>query len=1050
MRQRIPRLGGIIALVVSAGLVVVGAAPARTAGAEVSGQGVPHTGVTLITGDRVVVAGDRVVSYEPGPGREGVSVDSYQDGGHLHVVPQDAAALVAQGKVDHRLFDVTSLVEFGYDDARRSTVPVIVRPAAGARAEVGALAVGARLDAVGAVAGAVDKTGGAWESLRGGAVEKVWLDGKRELSLDRSTRQIGAPVAWQAGLTGRGVTVAVLDTGIDEKHPDLAGSQIAERNFTDDPDPTDTAGHGTHVASIIAGRGERYRGVAPDARLLDGKVCVGAFGGCSDSAILAGMQWAADEGAQVVNLSLGDTDTPETDPLEEAVDRLSREKGMLFVAAAGNDGPAEGSISSPGSAQRALSVGAVDRSDVVAPFSGRGPTATGGVKPDVTAPGVDIMAAKAGTTGHRAMTGTSMATPHVVGVAALLKQQHPDWSGERIKATITASAVATPAVPVTDQGFGRVDVPRALAQRVVAEPANLDLGLQRWPHEDDEKIVRDVVYRNSGTEPVVLDLALAVTGPAGEAPADLITVSPSRLTVPAGGEAGATVVADTTVPAADGRYAGALVASGGADLRTLVTVTREAEHHDYTITNLDFAGNPVPYVRTTLVDVATGRTRLVNGGTGSTTVRLPRGEYRVYASLTGPNRERVLIAQPKLSLTQDTRAVFDMREAKPVTLVTPDPAARQHAGYAAFTGIDGGKPVAFTTWFSSGTLFTGRVGPDAPDLTTSFGAQFTGAPRGTTPVTYRLHWSEPGRVPVGYERTATPSELAEMTTVVRSGGADKQYRLTVTPSGMQGGLSSPTPAGPSVDLVTAGDGVGWRWAFEQWSADQRTEVVLVPPAREVEPGHAYDQTLNAAVFGPSTSDRALVRRGDDIGVRVPTHADANGGEGSRPFASSRIALFRDGVKIGEETKLAADFRVPESEAGYRVEVESTHAESDLSTRTSGVWTFRSARAVDRPLPMSVVRFLPKLNGDNASCGGERSVPVRVDQRPGTPSVTSTEVEVSFDDGTTWRDAPIVDGAALVRHPEGAAFASLRARTVDAAGNTGEVTVVHAYRITGTC
>ncbi|WP_170155977.1 S8 family serine peptidase [Umezawaea tangerina] len=1043
-------------LAVSVGLVVAGAAPtpwARTADAGAAQPGAARHDITLITGDRVVVAGDQVVSYEPGAGREEVAVDTYRDGGRLYVLPQDAAAPVAAGRLDRRLFDVTSLVEFGYDDARRPTVPVIVRTAAGARAEVGALSVGTRLDAVGAVAGTVDKNGGAWEALRDGAVGKVWLDGKRDLALDRSTRQIGAPAAWQAGLTGRGVTVAVLDTGVDEEHPDLVGSQVAERNFTDDPDNTDTAGHGTHVASIIAGRDERYRGVAPEARLLDGKVCVGALGGCSDSAILAGMQWAADQGAQVVNLSLGDTDTPDTDPLEEAVDRLSREKGMLFVAAAGNDGPGAGSISSPGSARSALSVGAVDRSDVVAAFSGRGPTATGGVKPDVTAPGVDITAAKAGTADHRSMTGTSMATPHVVGVAALLKQQHPDWSGERIKSTITASAVASPAVPVTDQGFGRVDVPRALAQRVVSEPSNLDLGLQRWPHGDDPTITREVTYRNSGTEPLVLDLAVDVTGPAGAAPAGMITVSPTRLTVPAGGEATTTVTADTTVPAADGRYAGALVASGGAGPRTLVTVTRETEHYDYTIAHLDLAGNPVPYSRTTVVDVATGRSRLVDGGTEpSTTVRLPRGDYRVYTSMTGPDRERVVIAQPKLSLTADTRSVFDARETRPVVLATPDPAARQRAGYVTFTGSGDGQ-APFTTWFQSGRLHTGRVGPDAPDLTTSFGAQFTGTPRGSTPVTYRLHWSETGRLPVGYERTATPSELAETTTVVRPGGPDKQYRLAVVPEGITAGWSSTTPAGPSVDLVTAGGGLRWRWAFEQWSADLRTEVVLAPPARAVEPGGAYDQTLNAAVFGPSTADRALVRRGDDIGVRVPMHADTNGGEGSRPSAASRITLYRDGVRIGEEAKQAADFPVPAAEGGYRVEVEQTHTASNLSTRTSGTWTFRSAHDREGPLPMSVPRFRPELDGDNAACGATVPVPLTVERQPGTPAVTGVEVEASFDDGTTWTAVPVDGGTALVRHPTGARFASLRARTTDAAGDTAEVTVVHAYRIaesTGGC
>ena len=304
-----------------------------------------------------------------------------------------------------------------------------------------------------------------WAAHRGG---RVWLDGMRRPSLDVSVPQIGAPAAWQAGYTGAGVPVAVLDTGIDATHPDLRRRVAATKNFTADPDIRDTDGHGTHVASTIAGTGKasrgRYTGVAPGANLLVGKVCAGS--GCPESAILAGMEWAAAAGAKVVNLSLGGPDTAGDDPLELAVERLSAEYGTLFVVAAGNDGGygAE-TVSSPASATAALAVGAVDDQDALASFSGRGPRVhDAALKPEIVAPGVDILAARSrysqrGKRGDRyvSLSGTSMATPHVAGAAALLAQQHPDWTGTQLKATLVGSAKPLEGAEVYEQGAGRVD-----------------------------------------------------------------------------------------------------------------------------------------------------------------------------------------------------------------------------------------------------------------------------------------------------------------------------------------------------------------------------------------------------------------------------------------------------------------------------------------------------------------------------------------------------------------------------------------------------------------
>jgi subtilisin family serine protease len=220
-----------------------------------------------------------------------------------------------------------------------------------------------------------------WSSLTRGTpsertlaagVTHVWLDGKRRVSLEHSVPHIGAPAAWQAGFDGTGVTVGVLDTGIDASHPDFAGHLSEVRDFTGGNDPADNVGHGTHVASTIVGSGAasggRFRGVAPGAKLLVGKVC--ATYDCQDSDIITAMQWAAPK-ARVVNLSVGGTDTPGLDPLETAVQDLSARYGTLFVVAAGNEGKPK-SVSSPATADDALAVAAVDADDQRAYFSSRG------------------------------------------------------------------------------------------------------------------------------------------------------------------------------------------------------------------------------------------------------------------------------------------------------------------------------------------------------------------------------------------------------------------------------------------------------------------------------------------------------------------------------------------------------------------------------------------------------------------------------------------------------------------------------------------------------
>ena len=428
------------------------------------------------------------------------------------------------------------------------------------------------------------------------------------------------------------------------------------------PDPRlfkDYFGHGTHVASIVAGSGAasggRYRGVAPDARLLDAKVC-DQNGFCAEDAILAGMEWAAaTQRSSVANLSLGGEDTPGIDPLEQAVNTLPAQYGTLFVIAAGNSGPGEGTINSPGSADAALTVGAVDRQDVMADFSSRGPRiGDSTLKPDLTAPGVGIVAARAAGTElgdivdqqYVIASGTSMATPHVSGAAAILLQQHQDWGNEQVKAVLMASARTVDGVSVLDQGAGRANIARATTQSVIAGPPSLSFGIARWPHEDDPLLSKTVTYRNTGSADASLDLTLHVTGPdTTPAPASLFAVNPSRVVVPAGGTAQVTVTGDTRstqVPV--GRYSGRLVASStgtGVTVTTPLGVDKESEHYDVQITHAGRDGAAPGWYVTFLdrigdcgADVFCGGVTF--GSAEQTTLRLSAGHTRWPSSASPP------------------------------------------------------------------------------------------------------------------------------------------------------------------------------------------------------------------------------------------------------------------------------------------------------------------------------------------------------------------------------------------------------------------------------
>ncbi|NUW35986.1 S8 family serine peptidase [Nonomuraea sp. SMC257] len=1031
--------------------------------------------VTLVTGDKVTVTGPASATVEPGEGREKVTFLTDVARGRLRVLPSDAAPLVRAGRLDPRLFDVTGLLELGYDDSRQE-LPLLVTGAptgaptgaSGPAPAVRAMSGFRPLDAVRGFAVRQRRADAArtWQPLAGGT-GKVWLDGRRQITLDVSVKQVGAPQAWERGHTGAGVKVAVLDTGIDVTHPDLAGRVAARADFTEAQNGRDLIGHGTHVASTIAGSGAasdgRYRGVAPGATLLDGKVCEATW--CADSAVLAGMQWAVEQGARVVNLSLGSPDTPGADPLEEAVRTLSERYGTLFVTAAGNYG-ADRTLISPGTADAALQVGAVSKSGEQAEFASRGPRAgDDGLKPDITAPGVDITAARGkdspGDGSYVAMSGTSMATPHVTGVAALLAGEHPDWKGDTLKAALTGAARPLPGIGVFAQGAGLVDADRGTRQAVTAEPSALSFGRQPWPHGDDQPAGRTIVYRNHQRQPVTLRLEVR-----GDR---TFSVAPATLTVPAGGQAEAVVTADTRAGGPDGLVGAHVVATGDDDLvvSTAVGVDKEVESYDLTLRFTGRDGGPAGDAYTTLYRLDADQAPVdVEQPEGPVTLRLPKGRWLVRTTIRD-ERSRTLLVHPGLGLDRSRTLDADARLGRPISLTPPRADAVPLQSEIVYQYQAAGGTPRFSGWLGGSYegAYTAQLGParSYPGVRTKVAGVWAAARTGS-PYAYHLTWFHSGGMVNGFERRVAQRDLAAIRTDyarhlpdARANAASGAWPRDGVAFSFLSFTTFGTPF-KQVEYVNTDDGVRWRRHLFEYGSDGRLNR-FDAPFTVYRAGKAYTELWNRGVFSPAlpwAGEKDLdgvSRTGDVISTDLLMYGDGRGALGSSTRATQRTALYRDGVLVGEQPEFRTSFTVPEGEAAYRLVVESERgAPATLSTRVSGVWTFRSGHvAGDTPvrLPVSVLRFGPALDAWNSAPSGRRfTVPVTVRPLEGSAArpVRRLSVEVSYDDGATWARAEVRGSAAVLRHPAGEGYVSLRARAVDEAGAAVEQTVIRAYRI----
>ncbi|MEW1893124.1 S8 family serine peptidase [Streptomyces sp. NPDC085659] len=692
------------------------AAPASPTAATTPAAGPVHRyDITLVTGDVVHYADgaghqDTVTVDRPEGATGGVHVQ--QAGDDIYVLPDEAQSLLAAGKLDRRLFNVSALAKMGYDDKRTGGIPLIATyPAAKARSLPVAPQGSRTVRQLESIHGAALKAGkdtarAFWNDIARTAtarsldngIAKLWLDGRAEAALKDSVPQINAPQAWAEGYDGKGIKVAVLDTGIDEDHPDVKDRILETKSFVPGEEVDDKNGHGTHVASTIAGSGAASdgvnKGVAPEAGLLVGKVLSNEGSG-ADSGIIEAMEWAKAEGADVVSMSLGSPVADDgTDPMSQAVNTLSADGGPLFVIAAGNAYGA-GTIGSPGSADKALTVAAVDKQDGRADFSSMGPLVRSyGLKPDLSAPGVDINAAASqsvpGIEGmYQSMSGTSMATPHVAGAAAIVKQRHPDWSGQRIKDALMTSSKVLPDYTPYEQGTGRLDVKAAIDAAVEAT-GSVEVAAYDWPHSASDPVAeRTVTYRNTGTADVTLDLAT-------DSDSDAYTLSVKQLTVPAGSTAEAVLTLDPSKVDAGTTFSGQVIAkdaSGAVVAHTGFALTKEQELYDLTLRLRDRSGKPMDG---TVVLGALGDPNLSPiAVSGDTTLRLPPGNYTAWAAAdvkgdTADSKAVAFLAAPEIILNKPVTATLDASKARKISVSTPKESETRQLRYdMARTSPDG-------------------------------------------------------------------------------------------------------------------------------------------------------------------------------------------------------------------------------------------------------------------------------------------------------------------------------------------------------------------------
>ncbi|MGC4768927.1 S8 family peptidase [Micromonospora sp. DT44] len=1086
------------------------AGPGGIAGTDTprtSPDGKTHT-VTLLTGDVVIVrstvSGCPQVTIRP-VDENAVIDQSCGPDGHLHVVPARVASQIGS-VLDPDLFDVTALIADGYDDESTPQLPVIVQPAT-ASARVAALADVQTLSSIGAVAGHVPKKSPATaklatNSLLAGA-KKVWLDrkvratalpaGAKPAGLDRNLTQIDAPDAWKAGYTGKGTRVAVLDTGADFSHPDLAGRVVERADFTaEGGDAVDHNGHGTHVASTIAGTGAasagQRRGVAPDAQLVIGKV-LDDHGSGEDSGIILGMEWAATR-ADVINMSLGGSQADDgSDPLSLAVDALSEQTGTLFVIAAGNNGA---QISSPGSAATALTVGAVDRDDKLADFSSRGPLINNNAaKPELVAPGVDIVAARAAGTNlqdpidryYESLSGTSMATPHVAGAAALLAQRHPDWTGAKIKAALVGASDPLTGFDPYAIGAGRLNAARALGGPTSDQPV-INLGTFAYPQSGTSETK---LSWTGGSTPAttVLDLDVSIVNHDGQSvPRGAASLSTNRVTLKRGATGAATLrINRKALASRPGLYLATVTARTGHTVVATTPVSFYVEQPSYDLT---IHTKPMPGLREgadawiNLMVANLTDPLLFYGGAGGTqgdtfTLRVPAGRYSVLGAsiayyVDSDVQESTLTAAGDLDVHADRSVTLDPAQARPVTATVDGAATKttrtdlttfqtavnglqwwhQISGFgvaAAIRSVAVPKPTIGSRRTWAAVNMDSPVGTAKPYRYNIVHEYTDGVPADPSFRVTRAEQARLARIDERFHQTDSPEMY---TTFVRFGETADGVPVTQT---FEGVMPPNRTSYLSPEIVWADQGVygglGAMEAPRQYRPGSQQSKVW---ARQPLHSDWYDDPAGDGWSCASPPSRTQGNLHLDMVTLTDQHQRADCLQGEVIGVKRTMSLYRNGKLVEQSDRPVADFTVPQAMADYRLTFDvDTSLILPISTKVSTSWTFRSAGPDGTgrvPLPLLAVDYALPMDHDNHPVGGPAELTVRQAHGVKAQKVTSMQVWTSTDDGVTWKSARVTGSGDNYRFdlPKVASGQAVSLR-VKAAGNGGsgiEQTVIRAY------
>jgi subtilisin family serine protease len=1033
--------------------------------------------VTLITGDVVVATifpdGRKSFAVEPADPTEQFA--SFTQGNDTYIIPSSARL----DKLDMNLFDVDYLLREKYYEL--PYLPLLVTSTS--RRAIQSLVTDQSLrtwithtfgilPAFAAKPKASDVKS-AYESLVDRPeTAKIWLDKVNHVTLNESVPLIGAPSVWSMGYDGTGVRIAILDTGIDATHPDVSGKIVNAVDMTDDGTTDDLYGHGTHVAIIAAGTGTasagKFKGVAPGASLMNIKV-LNRYGYGYDSWIISGIQHATDSAANIISMSLGGSPTDGSDPLSQAVDAAVA-KGVVVAVAAGNSGDYL-TVGTPGAARQAITVGASDKLDTLAYFSSRGPTVDFRVKPDVLAPGVNIISGHAAkcipssvcsyipnppgqpSSGppnyppyYTSLSGTSMATPHVSGLIALVKQRNPSWTPAFIKDALINTALQLDGYNVYEQGGGRIQAPDAVQTTMLMDPGSYSFGVLSSP--PTASAYSDFAMYNFGDSTItvsfsvtLVDLQTEISYPSA------VTLNATSVDIPAGSSEGIRLMVDL-VSLPTSLYSG-LVYATKAGRTTIHSIFGFAKLRPVTVTKLNRQRTAASdYIYAWKTDASSWfnlmlnyRSGLADTG-GHATFFLGDGIY-TFASFDSDETGMTIAENVEVSSQVDLK--LDERNNMGISFdpAIPDQKIFQVRFRLSFEiPIPGGTPYGTNTHFidflyvsnrypSSSDMFVGATSahalfnyqyfpgsaynPADPDFiaATSWGDLQYHIHGISVPIVWVADYSRIVEKSTQYSVKLNPSSrtLNTMLWPYNKAWFDSQRNLgrpfwmdvqwnyyTFLPQVRTEFLSPDTYYS---ELVTLQPPPGvWVWLESPLPVTVYGlyEVRETWPGRVWEPGELFAETWN----GIFSSQLNLV-------VRSPYSADMIGSTFMDSYlhafgdnageVTGKLTVRKEGWLFSTDLYPVFQYSVPIDGFGtYVVNIHGTQGCEPLSTETDANYTL-SIQSDGLLLPPLIEFRSSQLDLYNTATGS----PVQIDVRVDTPSsiVTDVTLKYSMDDGGSW-------------------------------------------------